>query len=127
MTSDKNNGTEPRAQGDPGSARSRPAPLPKRFYKAVSVASIGGVPATGKAATAFRILLEGKPIRTPAKAELAVPTQALAEAIAAEWQAQGERIDAATMPLTRLANSAIDGVAPRLGPGPRRHRRLRRP
>ncbi|HJZ44288.1 MAG TPA: ATP12 family protein [Hyphomicrobiaceae bacterium] len=65
-------------------------------------------------ARAFRILLDGKPARTPAKAELAVPTRALAEAIAAEWQAQGERIDAATMPLTRLANSAIDGVAARL-------------
>ena len=68
----------------------------------------------GEAEPAFRILLDGKPIRTPAKAELAVPTQALADAIAAEWAAQGDHIDAATMPLTRLANSAIDGVAPRL-------------
>jgi chaperone required for assembly of F1-ATPase len=49
-------------------------------------------------------------MRTPAKAPLAVPTRSLAEAIAAEWQAQGDRINPATMPLTRLANSALDGV-----------------
>jgi chaperone required for assembly of F1-ATPase len=58
----------------------------------------------------FRILLDGKPVRTPAKALLVVPTQALAEAVAAEWRAQGERIDPATMPMTRLVNSAIDAV-----------------
>jgi chaperone required for assembly of F1-ATPase len=44
---------------------------------------------------------------------LALPTRALAEAVAAEWEAQGERIDPATMPLTRLANSTIDGVIAR--------------
>jgi chaperone required for assembly of F1-ATPase len=65
-------------------------------------------------ARAFRILLDGKPARTPAKAELTVPTGPLAQAVAAEWQAQRDHIDAATMPLTRLANSAIDGVAARL-------------
>ena len=112
MTSEKNNGTRSRAQGDPGSARSRPPALPKRFYKAVTVAESRRE--AGESVPTFRILLDGKPIRTPAKAELAVPTRALAEAIAAEWQAQGDHIDAATMPLTRLANSAIDGVAPRL-------------
>ena len=48
---------------------------------------------------------------TPAKAKLVAPTRSLAEAIAAEWAAQGETIDASTMPLTRLANSALDGVA----------------
>jgi chaperone required for assembly of F1-ATPase len=53
-------------------------------------------------------------VRTPAKAELAVPTRALAEAIAAEWEGQAERIDAATMPLTRLVNTAIDSVAARM-------------
>jgi chaperone required for assembly of F1-ATPase len=75
-----------------------------RFYKTVSVAAEDG---------AFRILLDGKPIRTPAKNLLAVPTRALADAIAQEWQAQGERIDPASMPLTRLANSTIDGVTGR--------------
>ena len=52
-------------------------------------------------------------MRTPAKRELAVPTQPLAEAVAAEWEAQGERIDPDSMPLTRLVNSAIDGLTGR--------------
>jgi len=79
-------------------------PRPKRLYRAVTV---------GGAAAGFRILLDDKPIRTPAKRELAVPSRALAEAIAAEWAAQGQRIDPQTMPLTRLVNTAIDGVAGR--------------
>jgi chaperone required for assembly of F1-ATPase len=56
------------------------------------------------------VLLDGRPMHTPAKAVFAVPSQALAEAIAAEWAAQRDRIDPASMPLTRIANSAIDGV-----------------
>jgi chaperone required for assembly of F1-ATPase len=52
-------------------------------------------------------------VRTPGKAPLVLPTRALADAVADEWRAQGERIDPATMPLTKLANSAIDGVAGR--------------
>ena len=58
----------------------------------------------------YRALLDGKPVRTPAKAPLALPTRALAEAVAGEWEAQQEHIDPSSMPLTRLANSAIDGV-----------------
>ncbi len=92
--------------------------LPKRFYKAVAV-----VPAplsspgssAGEQRAHHRILLDGKPIRTPAKRYLQLPNLALAEAIAAEWDAQRERVDPATMPLTRLANSAIDGIAERQG------------
>jgi chaperone required for assembly of F1-ATPase len=79
--------------------------LPKRFYTSVSVEA--------KGPRDYRIRLDGKPIRTPAKAELAVPTETLAEAIAEEWRAQGTHIDPSSMPLTRLANSAIDGVVPR--------------
>jgi len=75
-----------------------------RFYKTVGVGSDAG---------AFRLLLDGKPVRTPAKKQLLLPTRALADAVAAEWEAQAERIDPVTMPLTRLANSAIDGVAGR--------------
>ncbi len=75
--------------------------LPKRFYKEVSTAPEG---------EGVAVLLDDKPIRTPAKAKLSVPSQALAEAIAEEWRAQGERIDPETMRLTKLANSAIDGV-----------------
>ena len=79
----------------------RPA-LRKRFYQAASVGE--GVP--------LPILLDGRAVKTPAGGALATPTRALAEKIAAEWDAQGARIDPATMPLTRLANAIIDGVAP---------------
>jgi chaperone required for assembly of F1-ATPase len=98
-----------RAQGSAGSkagqgARQRTESLPKRFYKDVAVKDEG----VGAA-----LLLDGKTVRTPAKKKLVVPSRALADAVAEEWRAQGERIDPATMPLTKLANSAIDGVAGR--------------
>lgn len=82
--------------------REPPAPLPKRFYKDVTVAP---------AADGFAILLDGKPVRTPRKLPLRVPTRALADAIAAEWAAQKERVDPASMPLSKLAITAVDGVA----------------
>lgn len=76
--------------------------LPRRFYKeATTEARDGG----------FGLLLDGRPARTPAKNPLAVPTRALGEAVAAEWARQVEIIDPADMPLTRIVNSAIDGVA----------------
>jgi chaperone required for assembly of F1-ATPase len=78
-------------------------PLPKRFYKdAVAEAREGG----------FALLLDGRGARTPGRNPLVVPSRALADAMAAEWNAQGEVIDPATMPLTKLANTTIDGVAP---------------
>jgi chaperone required for assembly of F1-ATPase len=74
----------------------------KRFYKDVSVApSEGG----------YCILLDGKPVKTPARGSLVLPTEALAAAIAHEWQSQSETVVATTMPLLRLANTVIDGVA----------------
>ncbi|OBZ96373.1 ATPase [Pararhizobium polonicum] len=78
-------------------------PLPKRFYTTVSIgpAEDGG----------HAILLDGRTVRTPAKQALTVPTQAAAALLAAEWDAQKESIDPATMPVTRLANTAIDGVS----------------
>jgi chaperone required for assembly of F1-ATPase len=76
----------------------------KRFYRTASTAPDGA---------GVSVLLDGRAIRTPAKAKLSLPSQALAEAVAEEWMAQGDRIDPATMPLTRLANSAIDGVTGR--------------
>jgi chaperone required for assembly of F1-ATPase len=76
----------------------------KRFYDSVAVVA---------ADAGYGIALDGKPVRTPAKTALAVPTRALADAIAAEWRAQGEEIDLATLPLTRLASTALDLVAPR--------------
>lgn len=74
----------------------------KRFYKVAAAA-----PADG----GWAVTLDGRPIRTPAKAPLVVPTQALAQAIADEWGAQGEEIKPGSMPLTGLANAAIDRVA----------------
>ena len=73
-----------------------------RFYSDVSVVAQG---------QSYRVLLDGKPIRTPAGAELAVPTRALAEAIAGEWRSQGEKVRPDTMILTKLANTAIDRIA----------------
>ena len=75
---------------------------PRRFYKLVEVAPTDG---------GFAIRLDGRATRTPGKRPLAAPTRAVAEAIAAEWGAQGETIELLSMPATRLANSSIDGVA----------------
>jgi chaperone required for assembly of F1-ATPase len=79
--------------------------LPRRFYRDARVEARDG---------AFVLTLDGRPARTPGRQALAVPTLALGEAVAAEWQAQGDEVDPSTMPLTRLANSAIDGVAPNM-------------
>jgi chaperone required for assembly of F1-ATPase len=89
--------------GTPPARSDRPQrpPLPKRFYKEVTVTA--GEP--------FGVHLDGKPLRTPAKKHLLVPVRALVEAVADEWRGQAEHIDPATMPLTRLANSILDGVA----------------
>jgi chaperone required for assembly of F1-ATPase len=75
----------------------------KRFYKHVAV-----VPSD----QGFAIQLDTRPVRTPARALLALPTPTLADAVAAEWRAQGESVDPATMPLTGLANAAIDHIVP---------------
>ena len=80
---------------------SRPT-LRKRFYETAGVTPNGDL---------FEVTLDGRPVRTPARRPLAAPTSELAQAIAAEWQAQSDTIDPAQMPLTRLANSIIDGVA----------------
>ncbi|PWE32723.1 ATPase [Maritimibacter sp. 55A14] len=63
------------------------------------------------AAAGFAILLDGRPVKTPAKAGLCVPTRTLADAVAAEWDAQSGPVRPETMPLTRAANAAIDKVA----------------
>jgi chaperone required for assembly of F1-ATPase len=64
----------------------------------------------------FPVLLDGRGVRTPARKPLAAPVKRLAQAIAAEWSAQEKVVDPAAMPLTRLANSIIDGVAPAPAP-----------
>lgn len=78
--------------------------LRKRFYERAHVGE-------GAGASGFAVLLDGKQVATPARRPLAAPTHALAERIAAEWNAQKEMIDPARMPLTRLANAVIDAVA----------------
>ena len=76
--------------------------LRRRFYQRAEVEDADGE---------FRIVLDGRPVKTPARRTLAPPTRALAQALAAEWEAQRDVIDPAKMPLTRLANTIIDGVA----------------
>lgn len=71
----------------------------KRFWKEVTLEDNG-------------IALDGKPVRTPGRAPLILPTAALADAVADEWRAVGETIDPRAMPLTGLANAAIDTIAP---------------
>ncbi len=65
--------------------------------------------------TGWAIRLDGRAVRTPARAPLVVPGEALARAILAEWDAQGEEIDPRTMPMTGFANATIDRVLPALG------------
>jgi chaperone required for assembly of F1-ATPase len=76
--------------------------LRKRFFKR---AHTGRVDTGGVA-----IFLDGKPVLTPARRKFVAPAQALAEAVAAEWEAQANVIDPAQMPLTRLCNAVIDAV-----------------
>ena len=74
----------------------------KRFWKSAAVVGLDG---------GYAVELDGRPVKTPARAELAVPTSALAEAIAAEWNGSADEVDPRAMPLTGLANAAIDRVA----------------
>jgi len=76
--------------------------LPRRFWKETGVVEEDG---------RFALSLDGRRAKTPAKNVLAVPSRALAEAVAAEWDAQTQTLDPAAMPLTRIINSALDGVA----------------
>jgi chaperone required for assembly of F1-ATPase len=73
----------------------------KRFYRQATVGDD------------FGVLLDGRPLKTPAAADLKLPSRSLAEAIAEEWRGQGETLDPHAMILTKLANTAIDRVAPR--------------
>ena len=77
----------------------------KRFWSEVEVAEVEG---------GFEIRLDGRPVRTPLKSPLVLPTRALGALLAAEWEAQEDLIDPEAMPATRMANSAIEKVAPQL-------------
>jgi chaperone required for assembly of F1-ATPase len=74
----------------------------KRFWKSAAVVGVDG---------GYAVELDSRPVKTPARAELAVPTSALAGAIAAEWNGSPDEVDPRAMPLTGLANAAIDRVA----------------
>jgi chaperone required for assembly of F1-ATPase len=75
----------------------------KRFWKNVTVEPDGA---------GWAVRLDGRPVRTPAREPLVLPTEALAQAIASEWSGLEDTVDPRTMPLTGLANAAIDRVAP---------------
>lgn len=75
----------------------------KRFWKEVAVVA---------GDDGWSIALDGRPVRTPQRAPLAIVSPALAEAVAAEWRAVGESIDPAVMPMTGLSNAAIDIASP---------------
>ncbi len=98
---------ERRDETDPVSkARRLSAPsLPKRFYKQAETVVKEGQ---------YVLQLDGRTANSPGRNRIIVPFADLAAALADEWNGQGEFIDPATMPVTRLANTAIDGVAPRM-------------
>lgn len=75
----------------------------KRFYKTVT---------TDVVANGYALLLDGRPVKTPMRQALVMPTLAMANAVAAEWEAQGEDIVISSMPHTGFANAAIDQVMP---------------
>ena len=85
----------------PGRRAAKSPELPKRFYDAASVATVDGT---------CRVLLDGRPVRTPKSLVVEVYSHRLAQALCDEWAAQGTHIDPRTMPLTTLVNSALDGV-----------------
>ena len=75
----------------------------KRFYKEAAVATTD--------AGSFEVRLDGRPVRTPGRRDLHMPTAALAAASAAEWNGQGDKLDMAAMPMTALAYAAVDRIA----------------
>lgn len=79
-----------------------PSPKPKRFYTNVTAED---------RPNGWRILLDGRTVKTPARADLLLPSRPLAEAVAEEWRQQGDEIDPGSMPLTKLANTALDAVS----------------
>jgi chaperone required for assembly of F1-ATPase len=85
--------------------RAARTPPRKRFYAKA---------ATAEAAGGFVVTLDGKPIRTPSGRQVIVPVGEIADAMVAEWEAQKEFIDPLTMPMTRFANSVVDGVVERI-------------
>ncbi|MGJ3259239.1 MAG: ATP12 family chaperone protein [Rhodospirillales bacterium] len=84
-------------------AEDRAAALRRRFYKSVGVAADEN---------GYLIQLDGRPVKTPGKATVVLASRPLADAVSSEWDAQGEKIDPHSMPLTQIACTAIDKVVP---------------
>src|SRR5258707_403836 len=89
--------------------RTTRTPQRKRFYAKVDVRAADA----GEAIDGFTVTLDGRPIKTPSGRVVAIPVRPIADAIAAEWEAQAETIDPLTMPMTRFANSVAEGVVER--------------
>lgn len=98
---DREPGSKATDGGGSGGAGAEQPQKPRRFFHHAATRADGG---------GFVLTLDERPARTPGRRALSVPTEALGAAIAAEWAAQATHIDAATMPLTRIANTVIDGV-----------------
>ncbi len=96
-----------RPAGDPVAAARKHTrqELPKRFYETAEI-----ITPDGEKEPLFHLRLDGRPALSPGRNALVVNNRALAEALCAEWRAQGKHIDAAAMPVTRLVNTALDGV-----------------
>jgi chaperone required for assembly of F1-ATPase len=93
---------------DPQEAARRSARVPqrKRFYASVGVGEVEG--------GGFTVTLDNRPIRTPSGRIVIIPSREIAQAVAAEWEAQTETIDPLTMPMTRFANSVVEAVVDRV-------------
>ncbi|WP_439576055.1 ATP12 family chaperone protein [Phreatobacter sp.] len=101
-------GQDPAAYDPVAASRQAMKPSwPKRFYRQATA---------GEGPDGWRLLLDGRPAKTPGRRPFALPTRALGEAVAVEWDELGEVIDPLRMPVTRIVNSIIDGVAPDPGP-----------
>lgn len=97
-------GQDPAAYDPVAAARQAMKPSwPKRFYREAT---------TGEAPDGWRLLLDGRPAKTPGRSPLAMPSRALAEAVSAEWGALGDLIEPLRLPVTRIVNAIIDGVVP---------------
>ncbi len=101
-TSSNNRDTAPSPEGQTKSAKAKPGKLPIRFYKNVSI---------NKELSGYRILLDERPIKTPKRKLVEVNQEKLALALKAEWEKQDKHIDPTTMPLTKLVNTALDGIS----------------
>ena len=102
MSSDPSRLDQDRIAAALAAQQGRTQPLAKRFFTAATVETRDG---------GYAVLLDGRPARTPARRELKLPGEAAAAAVADEWNKLGEVVDPAEMPLTRIVNSSIDGVA----------------